>query len=325
MKKTAKAPSNIAFIKYWGQTDSNLRIPTNGSISMNLSNLYTTTTVEFLEKYEKDEVSVNAVESGAKIDRVITHLDRVRKLAHIKTHAKVVSKNNFPTGTGLSSSASGFAALTVASVSAAGLQLSEKELSILARQASGSACRSIPSGFVEWEKGDTHETSYAHTIFPADHWDVVDIVVAINSAEKHVPTTQAQYCALTSPFFKTRLMHIDKKIEICKRLIADKNFTGFGELVESEALELHSIMMTSIPSLLYLYPKTLELMQLVQEWRRNDGLQVYFTLNTGHNIHLICEKKSTDELIEKLKIGNFQNYYISSAAVGTQESKDHLF
>ncbi|MCL4365872.1 diphosphomevalonate decarboxylase, partial [Patescibacteria group bacterium] len=159
MKATAQAPSNIAFTKYWGKKDEVLRLPENGSISMCLSNLLTTTTVEFSPAYTEDEITINGggvEENEAK--RVIKHLDRVRKISGISEKAKMVSNNNFPSGTGLSSSASGFAALTLAASKAAGLDLPEKDLSILARQGAGSACRSIPSGFVEWLDGDTSET-----------------------------------------------------------------------------------------------------------------------------------------------------------------------
>src|SRR3989344_2976508 len=156
MKETAIAPSNIAFTKYWGRKDELLRLPENGSVSMSLSNLLTTTTVEFSKDYEKDEVIINGkTPKDIEIERVVTHLDRVRKLAKINLKAKVSSNNNFPIAVGLSSAASGFAALTLAASKAAGLNLSEKELSILARQASGSACRSIPNGFVEWLDGNT--------------------------------------------------------------------------------------------------------------------------------------------------------------------------
>src|SRR5690242_8011132 len=147
MKQTAVAPSNIAFVKYWGRKkEESLRLPANGSISMNLSNLLTTTTVEFNKNFDNDEVIFNGEKEEIIGNRAIAHIDRIRKFAKITTKAKVVTKNNFPTGTGLSSSASGFAALTVAASVAAGLKLSEKELSILARQGSGSACRSIPDG-----------------------------------------------------------------------------------------------------------------------------------------------------------------------------------
>ncbi|MCX8008843.1 MAG: diphosphomevalonate decarboxylase, partial [Patescibacteria group bacterium] len=198
MKATAKAPSNIAFIKYWGRTDEALRLPSNTSISMNLSELTTITTVEFSDAYPSDQVSIDGVSDKQKTDRVIAHLDRIRSLAGVSKKAKVVSVNSFPSGTGLSSSASGFAALTVAAAAALSRSLSEKELSMLARQGSGSAARSIPDGFVVWFAGNSHETSYAKTLYPPDHWKICDIVAVISKTSKDIPTSDGQTRASTS-------------------------------------------------------------------------------------------------------------------------------
>lgn len=321
MKATAVAPSNIAFIKYWGKKDEVLRIPENGSISMNLSNLLTTTTVEFNPRLRHDVIvlrhslfspspqSSPLVGEGQgegdqndqdEIQRVIKHLDRIRSIANIQYKARVVSKNNFPTGTGLSSSASGFAALTLAATKAAGLNLSEKELSILARQGSGSACRSIPDGFVEWIDGDTDETSYAVSLYPPDHWDIVDVVAIVSKNKKEIATSQGQKLAQSSPFFSVRLKRIKEKIQLLKKYMAEKNFKLFGELVEQEALELHAIMLTSTPPLIYFLPETVKIMHTVKKWRQ-EGLQVYFTVNTGQDIHLICQKKDAEKVVQKVE------------------------
>src|SRR3990167_337608 len=205
MKATATAPSNIAFIKYWGRKDETLRLPENGSLSMNLSALQTTTTVEFSPDYTEDHIEINGTRESNESSRAVKHLDRVRALAKISDFAKVVTKNNFPTGTGLSSSASGFAALTVAAASAAGLQLSEKDLSVLARQGSGSACRSIPDGFIEWLDGDTSETSYATQIFLPNWWNIADVVAIVSESKKEVSTSTGQQSAQSSPFMPVRL------------------------------------------------------------------------------------------------------------------------
>jgi diphosphomevalonate decarboxylase len=325
MKATAVVPSNISFIKYWGRKDEALRLPENGSISMNLSNLLTTTTVEFNPDFKVDLVTINSEKEENEGSRVIKHLDRIRRLAKINYKAKVVSKNNFPTGTGLSSSASGFAALTLAASKAAGLSLSEKELSILARQGSGSACRSIPDGFVEWLDGDTSETSYAVSIFPPDYWDIVDVVAIVSKNKKEVSTTEGQQFARSSPFFPVRLSKIKEKIKLIKKYIQEKNFPLFGELIEQEALELHAIMLTSIPSLIYWLPATVSVMHAVQKWR-NDGLEVYFTVNTGQNIHLICQKKDA-ELVSKRasKVPEVRKIVINYPSVGARIVSRHLF
>ncbi len=325
-KVTAIAPSNIAFIKYWGKkVPYELNIPANSSISMNLSDLLTTTTVEFNSKFSKDSVIINDERMEGESDRVIKHLDRIRVLAKIKDRAKVVSKNNFPTGTGLSSSASGFAALTLAGVKAAGLKLSEKELSILSREGSGSSCRSIPDGFVEWLDGNTNETSHAVSIYPENYWDIVDVVVIVSKDKKHISSTEGHKFAMTSPFFQTRLKNVNDKIKLIKKYMKEKDFERFGELIEQEALELHAIYLTSKPSLIYLLPASLLLMHMVKKWRQ-DGLPVYFTLNTGQDVHLICQKKDAARL-SKLAGGikEVQKTIINYPSKGARLSDNHLF
>ncbi len=325
MKKTAIAPSNIAFIKYWGKKNESLRLPTNGSISMNLSNLTTTTTVDFSSSYKKDHVIIDGQINTDESKRVIDHLDRIRRVAGSNYKAKVVSLNSFPAGTGLSSSASGFAAFTLAAAAAAGLNLSEKDLSILARLASGSACRSIPSGFVEWLEGRDNETSYAVSIHPPPFWDIADVVAVVSKRRKEIPTALGQKYASTSPFFKTRLSRIKDRIRQMKNFMNEKNFLKFGELVEGEALEMHAIILTSSPPLFYWQPETIFIMQKVRKWRR-DGLPVYFTVNTGQDIHLICEKKNARKVDLLLrKIDAVRDIIINTPAEGAKIINNHLF
>lgn len=326
MKATAIAPSNIAFTKYWGRKDEALRLPENGSISMCLSNLLTTTTVEFSANDSQDEIIINGggVEEG-EAARIIKHLDRIRKMANIDLKAKVVSGNNFPSGTGLSSSASGFAALTLAASKSAGLNLPEKELSILARQGSGSACRSIPSGFVEWLNGDTSETSYAKQIFPPNFWELADVVAVVSTGKKEVSTSVGQQSAQSSPFIKTRLAHMKQKNRLIKKLIKEKNYQKFGEEVEAEALELHTIMLTQRPALIYWTAGTLKIMKLISHWR-TEGIPVYFTINTGQDIHLICEQKNVNKVKAKLKkIEEVKNIIVNTPGEGTKLTDKHLF
>ncbi len=324
MKASAVAPANIAFIKYWGKKDESLRLPENGSISINLNNLQTTTTVEFLPSLQKDSIIINGQQNLSEIERVIKHLDLIRKIAKLDYKAKVVSVNNFPSSVGLSSSSSGFASLTLAATAASGLKLSEKKLSIIARQGSGSACRSIPNGFVEWRKGNSSGTSYARSIYSQDYWDIVDVVTIVSVKKKIISSTQGQTLAKTSPFFKTRLLNIEDKIAKIKKLIAVKNFSDFGKLIEEEALELHAVMLTSSPPLIYWLPETLKIMRLVEDWRRQ-GLEVFFTINTGQDIHLIIENKNLDRLIKQLKKVKEVKIIINHPAKGARLTDNHLF
>lgn len=325
MKATAFAPSNIAFIKYWGRKDEELRLPENGSISMNVSNLLTTTTVEFNTLFKQDSVTFSGKRELAVNNRAIKHIDRIRKLAKIDTKVKIVTENNFPTSTGLSSSASGFAALTVAGAKAAGLNLSEKELSILARLGSGSACRSIPDGFVEWVDGNTSDTSYAKSLYPPDYWDIVDVVAIVSISKKDIDTTEGHKLAGTSPFFSTRLSLMKNKIKLIKKYIQEKNFTKFGELIEAEALEFHSILITSTPSLIYWFPQTIKVMKFVKTLRV-EGLEVYFTINTGQDVHVICQQKNVEKVTSLVKeIKEVREVIINTPANGTRLASNHLF
>lgn len=325
LKATATAPSNIAFIKYWGKKNESLKIPCNGSISMNLSNLYTTTTIEFNPTLKKDNVIINGKKDEKAEKKVIEHLDRIRSLAKSRLFAKVVSKNSFPSSTGLSSSASGFAALTLAAVKALNVSLSEKELSILARLGSGSACRSIPDGFVEWVGGNSNTSSYAISLQKPWYWDIADIVAVVSVKKKKVPTTIGQKQAATSPLFAKRLQKIPSKIKAIKKAIAKKDFFAFGTIIEAEALELHAIMSSSKPSLLYITPQTLEVIEQVRVWKK-EGLAVFFTLNTGHNVHILCLQKDASEVLSKIKKLSFVKHAILSVpAVGARITNEHLF
>jgi diphosphomevalonate decarboxylase len=325
MKATAIAPASIALIKYWGRKDETLRLPKNGSISINASNLLTTTTVDFSSSYKKDSVTIDDQEKTDEAARVIKHLDRIRSFAKISDRAKVVSLNSFPTSTGLSSSSSGFAALTVAGASAAGLNLSERELSILARQGSGSACRSIPDGFVEWLDGDTSESSYAVSLYPPEYWDIVDIVAIVSTEKKDVSSAEGHTGAGTSPFYALRQERLPKKITELKKILAAKDFRSFGEMVEAEAVEFHAITMTSQPSLLYLISDSLRLMKIVRQWRA-DGLPVYFNINTGQDVHLLCEKKDVKAVQAKLKALDYvRDVIVNEPAEGARVVQKHLF
>lgn len=326
MKKvTVRAHSNIAFVKYWGRKDEVLRLPTNGSISMNLSNLYTTTTIEFDSSLTEDIVVIDGSGVKGEKERVSRHLDRIRSITQTKTHARIETTNSFPAGTGLSSSASGFAALTVAGLKALNISLSEKETTILARQGSGSACRSIPDGFVEWMDGNTSDSSFAHSLYAPSHWNLIDIVAVVSSVKKDIPTSVGQTFAQSSPFYEERNRHMADKIKECKALLAERDFNKLGIFSEREALEMHAVMITSWPSLIYWLPNTIVVMKHIQKWR-SEGLPVYFTINTGQDIHVLCEESTADKVESMLKqIGGVSRTIRNTPSKGTYELSDHLF
>jgi diphosphomevalonate decarboxylase len=301
-RKTAigNAHSNIAFIKYWGNADEHLRIPVNGSISMNLAGLVTRTSVTFDDSLNADAAIVDGETfTGAKLDRITRHLDAVRRIAGVETRAEVLSNNNFPAGAGIASSASAFAALSVTASAALGLSLSERELSSLARLGSGSASRSIPEGFVEWFPGNSHESSYAETIAPADHWQLTDLIVILSQAHKATGSTEGHTLAGSSPLQSARVESAPARLDLCRKAILSRDFDMLAEVVELDSNIMHSVMMTSNPPLFYWQPETLAVMRFVRKMR-SSGIGVCYTIDAGANVHVICAPGDADRALEHL-------------------------
>jgi diphosphomevalonate decarboxylase len=298
---TAVAHPNIALIKYWGDIDLDLHIPANGSISMSLNELITRTTVSFNPGLLQDQFMLNGEPTVDKtFKRVSTFLNRVRQLAGIKSFAGVESQNNFAIGVGMASSASGFAALSLAASRAAGLELDEKALSRLARIGSGSACRSIPGGFVEWQAGNNDKDSYAHSIAPLNHWDLVDCIAMVSQEEKQTSSNAGHPLATTSILQEARLADSPRRLSICRRAILERDFETLADIVELDSNLMHAVMITSSPPLLYWQPATMELMHAVQAWRK-EGLAVCYTIDAGPNVHVICLSGQEERVTERLR------------------------
>jgi diphosphomevalonate decarboxylase len=298
---TAQACANIAFIKYWGNRDNHLRLPINGSISMNLDGLFTRTTVTFSASLPTDSLLINSKPvSGKGLERVSRILDLVRETANINEKAEATSENNFPAGAGIASSAAAFAALALASSKGAGLDLSEPELSVLARRGSGSAARSIPSGFVEWQMGKDEKDSYAFSIAPVDHWNLVDCVAIVSSAHKKTGSTEGHAIAGTSPLQAARVSDAPRRLDICRNAILTKDFETFANIIEHDSDMMHAVMMTSNPPLMYWQSATVEIFHHVREWRAH-GLPVGYTVDAGANVHVLCLGDYAKEVEERLR------------------------
>jgi diphosphomevalonate decarboxylase len=298
---TARANSNIAFIKYWGNRDNDLRLPANSSISMNLDGLYTETTVRWDDSMASDSLAINGVPAvGRALERVSTHLDVIRRATGTGQRANVLSSNNFPTGAGIASSAAAFAALTLAAVTAAEADFSERKLTTLARLGSGSASRSIPSGFVEWYAGETHESSYAESVAPIDHWNLVDVIAIISSEHKAVESRQGHRSAATSDLQPARVAGAQARLALCKQALLERDFAAFADVVEHDSNLMHAVMMTSRPPLFYWLPGSLTVMDGVRRWRA-EGLRVCYTLDAGPNVHCLCLRADAAEVEQRLK------------------------
>jgi diphosphomevalonate decarboxylase len=301
---TAIAHPNIAFIKYWGNRDDILRLPVNGSISMNLAGLETRTQVEFRDpgiRPGDDSLTINQKPiTGAPLQRVSTLLDLVRQMAGMDACAEVVSESNFPSRAGIASSASAFAALALAAMRAAGLDLDDAGLSRLARRGSGSACRSIPGGFVEWQMGTGDADSYAVSIAPRGHWELADCIVILSSEHKSTGSTEGHALAGTSPLQAARVADAPRRLAICRNAVLQKDFSALAEIVELDSDMLHAVMMTSHPGLFYWKSDTLTVMQAVRE-AREKGSPVCYTIDAGPNAHVITEAGEADRVSNFLR------------------------
>ena len=292
---TACANPNIAFIKYWGNRSDTLRLPANGSISMNLDGLETKTTVHFDEELPSDKVIINGkIARGAACLRVSGILEEIRVLTGLRHFAQVESENNFPSGAGIASSASAFAALALAASTAAGLDLNEAELSRLARHGSGSACRSIPGGFVEWAAGTGDTDSFAASIVPREHWELVDCIAVISTEYKTTGSTEGHALAGTSPLQPARVEDAPRRLDICRWAILNRDFTALAEIVEADSNLMHAVMMTSHPPLFYWQPVSLAVMQTIRTARAR-RLPACYTIDAGPNVHVICTKAAAEE------------------------------
>jgi diphosphomevalonate decarboxylase len=298
---TALAHPNIAFIKYWGNRDNMLRLPSNGSISMNLDGLFTRTTVTFSPSAQTDSLLLNnRPVTGPGLDRVAYILDIVRGLADLPHRAEVVSENNFPAGAGIASSAAAFAALALSASKAAGLNLSEAQLSALARRGSGSASRSIPAGFVEWKAGTNDADSYAVSIAPPEHWALTDCVAVVNTGHKKTGSTEGHAIAGTSPLQAARVDDAPRRLEICRQAILQRDFATFAEIIELDSDMMHAVMMTSRPPLMYWQAATLEIFHAVREWRAA-GLPCAYTVDAGANVHVLCLREQAGAVEKNLR------------------------
>jgi diphosphomevalonate decarboxylase len=331
MKITATANANIALVKYWGKRNKELILPNNSSISLTLKELNTLTTVEFSENYDKDIFILERqeIKEGEQLKKVISHLDLIRSLSGAKQKAKVSSSNNFPTAAGLASSASGFAALTLAAIKAVGLDLNPKELSIISRQGSGSSTRSCMGGFVEWTKGEKQDgtDSYAKQIAPVDYWPEFRMITTIVSVRAKKVSSRAGMAQTvkTSPMYAAWLNTAHKNLEAMKQGILNKDFTLVGSIAEANCLKMHATMITTKPSIIYWEPATLEIVHSVQAWREQ-GLKCYFTIDAGPQVKIICLEHQVSEIKKKLQsLSGVKEIIVCKPGQGPKIIDKHLF
>lgn len=290
----ARAYTNIALIKYWGKKNEELILPMNNSLSLTLDAFYTETEVIFSKTFSNDQFYLDGILQKERETKKISHfLNLIRQLAGTNQKVKVISHNFVPTAAGLASSASGLAALAGACNEALQLQLDSHSLSRLARRGSGSACRSIYGGFVEWEQGKDDSTSYAYPISSDSYEkDLAMVFILINDQKKGIFSRDGMRRTVeTSCFYPGWLNTVKKDLIQLKEAIQTKNFKLLGETMESNALKMHGTTLAANPPFIYWSPDSLKAMQATRTLREI-GIPCYFTMDAGPNVKVLVEKKN---------------------------------
>jgi diphosphomevalonate decarboxylase len=290
-----EAAPNIALVKYWGMRDPARGLPYNSSLSLTLDRMRTRTAVCFDPMQERDELILNGerIDGPARAD-ASRFLDYVRERSGVTSFAEIRSSNNFPTASGLASSASGFAALAGAGASAAGLRLTPRALSQLARLGSGSASRSIFGGFVEWRAGTRPDgrDCYAHPIAGPRHWPSFrDVVVLIDDApSKKTRSAEAmQSTVRTSPYYHERLREIPGRLARIRRAISLRDARTLFPLIMEECDSFRSVCETTVPSLDYLTASSRAVLAEVRSLNDAAGRPIAaYTHDAGAHVHVFA-------------------------------------
>lgn len=306
---TARAHTNIALIKYWGKKNTELIIPQNSSLSLTLDHFYTDTTVQFDKSLDHDLFTLN--DQLVDNPKVYKFMDLVRERAGIKTFARIDSINHVPSAAGLASSASAYAALAAAASKAAGLDLSKKDLSRLARRGSGSASRSIYGGFVEWQQGTNDLDSYAIPVEENLDWEIGMLVGIVNSNQKKISSRAGMQSVVeTSPYYDGWVKSTNQDLKDIKKAIKNRDFQTVGEITESNALRMHALNLSARPPFNYFEPLSLAIMKEIERIRTEEKIQCYYTLDAGPNVKILCMQQDAAAikkiLSEKFKQVSFE-------------------
>ncbi|WP_422090350.1 diphosphomevalonate/mevalonate 3,5-bisphosphate decarboxylase family protein [Tenacibaculum ovolyticum] len=328
---TWQTPSNIALVKYWGK--SNPQIPKNASISFTLNNCHTITTIDFEKKSNTNKVSFELFFEGKKKDdfkpKITEFFKRIEKYCpYIYEYNMVInSENSFPHSSGIASSASGMSAIAMCLLSLEkklSPNLTEeyinKKASFLARLGSGSASRSIEGPLVVWGEhpdiigsSNLFGTKFPYKIHPIFE-NYCDTILLVDKGEKQVSSTVGHNLMHNHPYAEQRFKQANENLSKLSSILQNGEIKDFINLVESEALTLHAMMLTSNPYFILMKPNTLEVINKIWEYRAENDSSVCFTLDAGANVHVLypaSEKTEIETFIKNSLIDYCQkNQYI---------------
>lgn len=298
---TARAHTNIALVKYWGKSDQELIIPQTDSLSLTLNEFYATTTVDFDPALTADQITIDGQPiTGRGQAKISCFLDLIRHMSGQHAYAHVQSINHVPMAAGLASSASAFAALATAASRAAGMQLSRRELSRLARRGSGSATRSIYGGLVEWHRGHDDQSSYAEPIMEKLDFGLEMMAILVNTDRKKVSSRSGmQTSVATSPYYPAWKDVVAKDMVAMKQAIRDRDIDQIGHIAEENAMRMHALTLSADPAYTYFNADTLTAINLIHQLRAA-GIPAYYTMDAGPNVKVIYDQQYRQAILETL-------------------------
>ena len=325
LQATAQAQPNIALVKYWGKRDAALNLPAAGSLSITLDALHTRTRVRFDDALTADDITLDGESDEAQSRKIGAFLDLFRARAGITTRAHVESGNDFPTGAGLASSASGFAALAAAADRALGLNLDPRELSVLARHGSGSAARSIFGGFVEMAAGmrDDGEDAFATPLLDASAWPL-KVVVAITSRKRKAVDSRAgmETSQRTSPYYRDWVATVPHDLAAARGAVQARDFGKLAEISEASCLAMHAVMLATRPALIYWNGATVDCIQCIRALRLR-GIGVFYTVDAGPQVKAVCLPDDAANVAEALRdVAGVENVLVSGLGEGARIEGD---
>jgi diphosphomevalonate decarboxylase len=335
------APSNIALVKYWGKKEN--QIPANPSISFTLNNCKTITKVNFTKKELKNDFSFDLLFEGKQKEdfkpKILKFFQRIETYCpYLKEyHIVIDTQNTFPHSSGIASSASGMAALAMNVMcleKEINTNLTEdlfyKKASFLARLGSGSACRSINGQVVAWGINETIKES--SDLFGVEFNDLhetfknyQDTILLVDKGEKQVSSTVGHELMFNHPYAEKRFEQAHNNLAKITKILTEGNVEEFIKIVESEALTLHAMMMTSMPYFILMKPNTLEIINRIWKFRNENNIPVCFTLDAGANVHVLYPENVTVKVLQFIKdelVAFCQNgHYICDQIGNGAESK----
>lgn len=304
MIAAAVAHPNIALVKYWGKRDAALNLPAAGSLSLTLGPIATRTRVEFAGRPGADRFVLNGrEETGAGAAKLSRFIDLVREHAPDAGAVTVESTNDFPTAAGLASSSSGFAALALAATRAAGVEVTDAALSVLARRGSGSAARSVFGGFVRMHAGTlpSGDDAFAEPMEALPMWSDLRCVIAVTrEGAKDTPSTEGMNrTERTSPYFAPWVQTVEPAVVRAMEALRAGDFGTLADVAEASALQMHASAMAAVPGVIYFHGATIDVVHAVRRWR-GEGLDAFFTIDAGPHVKVFVREGQRAELVAAL-------------------------